>query len=443
MAEANTRYFKHEPLDTTKQEIRLIRLLPPKDATDSRNAISCTLEHFEIAQDRINSLAYTALSYTWGEGQAEHTVYINGLAFLVRRNLYDFLCSMCELRDFERLLWIDQLCIDQEDLTERNHQVMMMAEIYSHAEGVVAWLGQAGLNSGIAMRALSTLEDICNLGCAQEHRGDPREQNSVLVQKFLTAVEREGSPGADSSSDVLDGMVDIMNRPYWSRLWIVQELYLAQSITLMCSTYLHPFSLTLRGPIFVRTLLALINRHDTEGGSLYVTGRDHWFWVLHTCLAHSRAQTPSVVTGSYNLLHVLTNFSRLACADPRDKVYGLQACVRPEERVSIDYSYTPEQVFLETVDKVFKATVPSLDETEMRLWATPLQRLYQGMNLDPAMEQSILSEWEERWSNAQVEIREAEAAERDALAGATLQDICRLFDSKVLVSTKNASDKSQ
>ena len=129
-------YFHHARLDATKQEIRLIRLIPPVTGDDTTE-INCSLEHYILHDEPANKLRYTALSYTWGEEHPQHLMKINGLSFLVRQNLSEFLSAMVERREFETPLWIDQLCIDQDDKSEKNHQVLLMSEIYSAAEKVL------------------------------------------------------------------------------------------------------------------------------------------------------------------------------------------------------------------------------------------------------------------------------------------------------------------
>jgi Heterokaryon incompatibility protein (HET) len=65
----------------------------------------------------------------------------------------------------ERQFWIDALCINQEDVSERNHQVRMIGKIYSQAQGIVAWLGRARNNSDPVMRHLNSIGVIRDAAC--------------------------------------------------------------------------------------------------------------------------------------------------------------------------------------------------------------------------------------------------------------------------------------
>lgn len=138
--------FTHDPLDlASSTTIRLIEVLPPQPGSES---IQCKLTH------KTTDVQYTCLSYVWGLESSSHDVYINGRVTWVRPNLWRFLraVSMSLSRAhptqqssekdswLPQALWIDALCIDQENIDERNHQVQQMGEIYKNAHSVIAWL---------------------------------------------------------------------------------------------------------------------------------------------------------------------------------------------------------------------------------------------------------------------------------------------------------------
>lgn len=77
------------------------------------------------------SLDYTALSYMWGDRQPAAVALIENYPVEITQNLYDFLSEMQSLRRDE-WFWIDAICINQTDDTEKSHQVQMMGEIYEH-----------------------------------------------------------------------------------------------------------------------------------------------------------------------------------------------------------------------------------------------------------------------------------------------------------------------
>ncbi|KAF2033268.1 HET-domain-containing protein, partial [Setomelanomma holmii] len=96
--------------------------------------------HCEITHTTID-VPYSCLSYVWGSEEPECVIFVNNRHFKIRRNLYNFLCSM-HLDYVTRSLWIDALCIDQSNPGEKNHQVRHMGDIFKAANQVIAWLGK-------------------------------------------------------------------------------------------------------------------------------------------------------------------------------------------------------------------------------------------------------------------------------------------------------------
>ena len=116
---------------TSQVSIRLLELQP--GATEDE--LSCTLVHIVLNQ----SINYEALSYTWGNPSRVHPVRCGNAFLKVTENLRDALTTL-RLPKKKRLLWIDQLCINQEDVEERNGQVKIMHLIYKHASRTVVFL---------------------------------------------------------------------------------------------------------------------------------------------------------------------------------------------------------------------------------------------------------------------------------------------------------------
>ena len=120
-------------------DFRLLLLQPSKDYDAP---IHCDLEVWSLQSD---GLAYDALSYTWGPPWINKESEPREVNFCQRRmpireNLFFALCQLryqCSVR----ALWVDALCIDQENKSEKTEQVTMMSNIYFKATRVIAWLG--------------------------------------------------------------------------------------------------------------------------------------------------------------------------------------------------------------------------------------------------------------------------------------------------------------
>jgi hypothetical protein len=113
-------------------QIRVLHLLPGNKEDD----IHCSLCHVAISQTGL----YEALSYTWGSPDRCYQVVCNGFYLRVTNSLQEALRTM-RYPDKKRTLWIDQLCINQEDIQERNSQVTIMHLVYKHATRTVVFLG--------------------------------------------------------------------------------------------------------------------------------------------------------------------------------------------------------------------------------------------------------------------------------------------------------------
>jgi len=112
--------------------IRILRLYPGK----ANEPLIGELEFFALS----NAPKYEAISYVWGTTSRSAEIICDGCSLPLTESLHDALQRVrCESRG--RLIWADQVCINQDDLHERNRQVMAMNEIYKNAQQVLVWLG--------------------------------------------------------------------------------------------------------------------------------------------------------------------------------------------------------------------------------------------------------------------------------------------------------------
>ena len=146
---------------------------------------------------------FAALSYCWGELSDKVSITVNGLRFPVTANLHLALRRLRAER-VERV-WVDALCINQQDDEERSHQVRRMGTIFQKANQVAVWLGDA---------QDMTEEDIKTLSA--EH----------------TAIAYQVQPGSAQRA-----FLRLLLKPYWTRVWIIQELAAASKITIFCGCY--------------------------------------------------------------------------------------------------------------------------------------------------------------------------------------------------------------
>lgn len=179
--------------------------------------IECVLKACRLndpkTPNNLNPPSYEALSYHWGVGDADHIIKIYTgeypgwpRNFRVRRNLHSALKHL-RFSDRSRTLWIDAICIDQENTSEKNSQVSFMARIYNQATHVCVWLGETSGSSDLAVNFISR---VVNLEDFDRLVADPRTPNEWAA------------------------LSDLMKRQWFSRRWVVQEIALAKRATLYC-----------------------------------------------------------------------------------------------------------------------------------------------------------------------------------------------------------------
>lgn len=118
-----------KPLDTERQEIRLLELVPG----NFEDALICNLKVTSLQE----SSHYEALSYVWGDPKETEEITICNQLYRARKTLARALRHLRK-QDETRILWVDAVCIDQENLEERNQQVKLMGQIYRQASSVEA-----------------------------------------------------------------------------------------------------------------------------------------------------------------------------------------------------------------------------------------------------------------------------------------------------------------
>ncbi|KAI7350958.1 hypothetical protein KC354_g12589 [Hortaea werneckii] len=143
--------FCYSPLLYPETEIRLLNFSSEAQTSNS-SIFDLNIETFPL-QD---APPYAAMSYTWSDPPAEEIILIRGLPFYIRWNCWYMLRQLQKHRPFG-YFWIDAICINQDDVDEKNCQVQMMGEIYEHAECVIASLGEHADDSRLLFEHLGDL----------------------------------------------------------------------------------------------------------------------------------------------------------------------------------------------------------------------------------------------------------------------------------------------
>ena len=177
---------------------------------------------------------YLALSYCWGDARTTREIMVNGYSIHVTVNLEAALRQLrgchCIKQGFK--LWADAICIDQSNLEERGRQVCRMRDIYSSAWHVVIWLGADADDSSLAMTAVKHLSARMTMGNPLD--GLYRTSKSIDARPlFITWSTYKSS----MRKEVYRALYHLLTRPYWRRLWILQEVALGgQGSPVLCGS---------------------------------------------------------------------------------------------------------------------------------------------------------------------------------------------------------------
>jgi hypothetical protein len=133
--------------------------------------------------------------------------------------------------DRDRILWIDAICIDQENDKERGYQVQQMGSIYRKAEQVVVWLGRATPDTDLVFHHLCELQDE-----ALKHACNGWRTSDQQWQKLWANVQ----PLLEGENALVQrqryGLISLLSRSWFKRVWIIQEVANARSAKIICGT---------------------------------------------------------------------------------------------------------------------------------------------------------------------------------------------------------------
>lgn len=285
-----TPLYSYMPLSTQSDCTRFVQIEP---AQSDNEPISCSLVQIAFG-DRPK---FDALSYMWGdcEGKKWHTILLHGIEYRVGENLWDALHHL--RRECQgKLFWIDAICIDQDNLDERNLQVSMMNQIYFRAQTVIVWLG-----SKYAKYQKYLREEELQSNIVQD--GDPKSGSSAKKDE---AKFSEASPEEKAMAKSL------LDDCYWNRLWIIQEIAQARFLKVSFGSWDWTWN----------NLIHFLAVHNIgDAGPL----------KLNRQLLGAR-------TTGFSICQLFRDHHQALCKDRKDMVYGLVGLAMDVCDFPIDYA---------------------------------------------------------------------------------------------------------
>ncbi|KAF7528204.1 hypothetical protein G7054_g10234 [Neopestalotiopsis clavispora] len=245
---ANSKFYTQKLQDASHSMIRVLAV-EPGQYDDPLHGSFC----YERLDDP--ALDFDALSYCWGTQEQRDSIGMsNGhaveslpsTAFSISRNVALAIRGLRHKNDVLKI-WIDAICINQDDLTEREHQVSLMGSIYSLAGTVHIWLGEGGCGCGAALRVI---RDIYNLNSELRCQGSWQcrctgSPHSALIElEQYVQTHNEGSwrnvdetfnfnKASFSEAEIQAStgencqiwflVSSLFQNPWFQRVWVLQE----------------------------------------------------------------------------------------------------------------------------------------------------------------------------------------------------------------------------
>jgi hypothetical protein len=341
-------------------QIRLCCLLPGVHG----DPIHCSIDIHGL-EDNLN---FEALSYVWGDENNRRPIEVCGSQKLVTRDLGT---ALGYLRDKSqaRHLWIDALCINQNNDHERSAQVAMMGRIYKTAWRVISWIGL----TDPLFNPVEEMEYACDflqhVRFLKNH--EPLQQclENQITWKLCTDFEKHQGDFDHGLYSIQLLLGERREQPqYWSRAWITQEVGSARSWILQCGSHIisdedlnlvADFLISPLGRSFMgeryeeRRLRALIGLISFLPVSLY-----HFLLTTDSSIPH-KAPSPRF-HGTRTLLSLLRRNRSLLCKDLKHKVFSIvgvsdlaNSC---RTSIVIDYASTIAETYTGATRAIIEAS---------------------------------------------------------------------------------------
>ncbi|KAF5669180.1 heterokaryon incompatibility (het-6OR allele) [Fusarium circinatum] len=335
-----------------RDAFRLLEILP-----GDGDILQCKLRVCRLSE---NEGSYEALSYTWGMPDAsshrEIEIIANGASHSVAisGNLY---IALRELRrsNNSRVVWADAICINQENVKERGHQVALMGRIFNSAWQVIIWMGEwrdrCYCGKTVLEESLSSISDAFSGICSVVNEWFAHVGQKTLKATYFGISHDDQSTvhraNSDDCGNNRSAMMQLFRRCWFSRIWVLQEAVLARNALVQLGSYQIPWEWV--------GLAAAIVVHKTElspsgsGRLMIPTGAMNSYLMYR--LSVSQKCLPRLEFSFAHLLQITRHFES---KDPKDKIYGLLG--------------------IQTTDSITTKIVPDYRET------TRLQEVYENIS---------------------------------------------------------------
>jgi len=358
-----------------------IRLLALRQGNNEDEPIECSLSSFNFE----DTPPYEALSYFWGFNRDTRAISIHGTTFQVRAGLYNALRRLRQPQT-TRLLWVDFICIDQRNQVEIYDQISRLKDVYAKAKSVPIYLGEGAMATDRAMDYLLQIEE------------------GGISQITLGTMD----------DLILEGLQDILSRPYFQRAWIVQDAFYARAMVLHCG------SKAVSSKTIIRAVELLSVKIDPLSQNIL------------DLMPGSKSRREGQASSKIQLWDLLQMFRHAKTTDPRDKIYAVLGMVDFSHSKSVilpDYTMSQEELMQAVIANLCfcePSCVPDLEVKTMDEFLAnldPIDNVILKKILENSMEINLASLLEYGARYIRIDQSLIEAASRNKTRGKEMADM--------------------
>ncbi|KAE9364093.1 HET-domain-containing protein [Stipitochalara longipes BDJ] len=317
--------YKYSPLSL--REIRLLCRLPGQDLSD--DILRFQMVHASLED---NGLQFVAISYTWGVLTRRIPIFIGDQSFHVYESAHQILSRA----DPSIYVWIDAVCINQDDNNEKSQQLPLMGDIYSKAIGVGIWLGPAADNSDFAISFIGQLREVLPTMSPTNSEG------------YSFRAELERKTGSRKGDWKWESVYKFLERAWFTRIWVVQEVALSTGkVRFACGD----------SSIAWQDLLGFLESLNKYNALAFVSkANPNDDDPLSNLTPPAAIRHIGLIVALHSLkrnrslgLETAIQFSNhCESTNPRDKIYGLYGLASVDDpEIAADYNKTAQQVYIQ------------------------------------------------------------------------------------------------
>ncbi|KAJ1328952.1 HET domain-containing protein [Microdochium nivale] len=359
---AGCRRGVYTELNPTRHEVRLIRLKHAMQGPIEGDTIVQSLARFDVgAPDHEGVIPFEAVSYVWNDPALTEQIMVNGHQLPITRSAFDMLTRLRKAK--HQYLWIDAICIDQENDTERSHQVQHMRRIYASARRVIFYLGQPTVDTNLLMAGLWALQK--GVRPARNHAWLPGHGEAMAHEVWTTKQVKLCRDHLNARQRQREGLQLLLLRSWFRRIWIIQEVSNARDGLVHCGDWAVSCRVFRLAPKLLRIGVSERCQH-----------------ILDAMPTPKRETSWLGKEDDRTLFKLLQKFRKSEASEERDKIYALLGLYDspPENTLVVDYTQSEAEVVRHAIAHICMCSASCLGEniaSTITLFLDSLSTLHQ------------------------------------------------------------------